>query len=177
MLVVDVKSELAPINRALSGIHAKASAESIAADFDDLAPQTHRHVMSAADFLSYDCATATVSQASLDYFNDWLDAVDAESADAILSLSYVPECIARDGQSKGPPTDGPAYREFLDVLLGELVQQRAATGRRPLERLELWNEPDIPVAPGDPGTGHPLNQVPARTRLYTATVQTHTSRV
>ena len=151
-LVVDVAADVGPINRNLSGIHAKASAESIASDFDDLAPMTHRHVMSAADFLHYDCETATVDEASLDYFNDWLDAVDAEGAEAILSLSYVPECIARDGQPKGPTTDGVAYRQFLDALLDALVTQRQSDGRRPLERFELWNEPDIPVAPGDPGS-------------------------
>ncbi len=153
-VIVDVGTEIGVINRELSGIHAKASAESIAADFDDLAPRTHRHVTSAADFLHYDCETGTIDQGSLDYFHGWLDAVAAEGADAILSLSYVPECIARDGQPKGPTTDETEYRRFLDVLLGELVTARAADGRKPLERFELWNEPDVPIDPGAAGSGH-----------------------
>lgn len=153
-LVVHAGSTVRPINRDLLGIHSKASASSIASSFDDIAPRTHRHVMSAADFMHYDCATSTIDPASLAYFDAWLDAVDAEGAEAILALSYTPECVARDGQPKGPTTDPVVYRQFLDQLLGHLVTARAADGKAPLRRFELWNEPDIPAFDGDPGSGH-----------------------
>jgi hypothetical protein len=153
-LVVNTTSVLRPINRKLSGLHARASAESIANDFGDLAVQTHRHVISLANFLHYDCESKAVDQDSLDYFNSWLDAVDAGGADAILSLSYVPECAARDGQTKGPPVDEVIYREFLNELLSNLVTERAALGKKPLEYLELWNEPDVPINAGALSSGH-----------------------
>jgi len=153
-LVVHAGSVVRPINRDLLGIHSKASAASIASSFDDIAPRTHRHVMSAADFMHYDCATSTIDPSSLAYFDTWLDAVDGEGAEAILALSYTPECVARDGQPKGPTTDPVVYRQFLDQLFGHLVTGRAASGKAPLRRFELWNEPDIPAFDGDAGSGH-----------------------
>lgn len=153
-ITVDVSDHLGPINRDLVGIHGRASAASIGSDYGELRPTTHRHVMSAYDFMSFDCTTKTIAASSLDYFNDWLDAVAAQGAEAILSLSYVPPCYAKDGQPKGPVVDVAGYRAYLDQLFASLVTQRAADGKVPLRRFELWNEPDIPIDPGNPSAGH-----------------------
>jgi hypothetical protein len=155
-VVVDAGAVLRPVNRNLVGIHGRAPAASIATDYGDLAPTSHRHVMSDYDLIDFDCATRTISPATIDYFGSWIDAVTAQGARPILSLSYVPPCFARDGQPKGPPNPGDvgAYRTFLDDLLRALVTDRAAAGKEPLRWLELWNEPDIPIDPGNPNAGH-----------------------
>lgn len=154
VLTVHAGVALRPINYNLIGIHSRDDARTVAAAYDDVAPRTFRHVMSRHDFLHYDCESRTVDRASLDYFDAWLDAVYAEGAEPILSLSYVPECAARDGQPKGPPTDLVVYRQFLDALLRGLVTDRVRAGKRPLSRFELWNEPDIPVEAQAEGSGH-----------------------
>jgi len=153
-LVVDVGRVVRPINQRLIGIHGRDDADAIRSEFDDLDPTTFRHVMSEHDFLAYDCETDELSSDSLDYFDSWLDAVYAEHAVPILSLSYVPRCYARDGQPKGPPSDARGYRRFLDQLLARLVTQRVAAGKAPLRRLELWNEPDLPLFADSPEAGH-----------------------
>ncbi|MBX3287009.1 MAG: hypothetical protein KF703_16800, partial [Actinobacteria bacterium] len=153
-LVVDVGQVVRPINRDLVGIHGRDDAAAIATGYDDLAPTTFRHVMSAHDFVSYDCATDRLAPATLAYFDSWLDAVQAEGADPILALSYVPPCYARGGQPKAPPTDATGYRRFLDQLLDGLVTQRVRQGKEPMRRFELWNEPDIPLYRDAPNSGH-----------------------
>ena len=151
---VSVDAPLRPIDRDLVGVHGRDSAAGIASGFDDISPTTFRHVMSDFDFLDFDCATKTISPASIAYFDSWLDAVYARGARPILSLSYVPPCFARDGQPKGPPTDVAGYRAFLDDLFGALITTRVADGKEPMRWIELWNEPDIPIDPGNPSAGH-----------------------
>jgi hypothetical protein len=138
------------------GIHGRNSAASIASDFEGLGARTFRHVMSDYDFIDFDCDTETISPASIEYFGSWIDAVTAEGARPILSLSYVPPCFARDGQPKGPPNpaDVAGYRAFLDDLLTALVTDRVQAGKEPMRWLELWNEPDIALDPGSTSTGH-----------------------
>ncbi|MFN8019154.1 MAG: hypothetical protein U0P45_13670 [Acidimicrobiales bacterium] len=153
-LVVDVGQVVRPIDRDLVGVHGRDDAERIATAFDDIAPTTFRHVMSDYDFLDFDCTTKTISPASIAYFTSWIDAVTARGARPILSLSYVPPCFARDGQPKGPPTDVAGYRAFLDDLFAALVTDRVKDGKEPMRWFELWNEPDIPIDPGNPSAGH-----------------------
>jgi hypothetical protein len=155
-LVVWSANAIRPVNRDLTGFHVRNSAASIASDFDGLGATSFRHVMSDYDFLDFDCATTTISPASIEYFGSWVDAVTAEGARPILSLSYVPPCFARDGQTKGPPNpaDVSGYRAFLDDLLTGLVTDRVNAGKEPMRWLELWNEPDIALDPGSTSTGH-----------------------
>lgn len=151
---VDTTSIVGPINRGLLGFHGRYDAHTIATAFDAYGPTTQRHVMSDYDFMDYDCSTRTISPASITYFGNWIDAVTAQGARPILSMSYVPPCLARDGQPKGPPADVAGYRDFLDQLFTALVTDRAAAGKEPMRWFELWNEPDIPIDPGNPGSGH-----------------------
>ncbi len=155
-VVVDAGSVLRPVNRDLVGFHGRTAAASIATDYDDLAPTSHRHVMSDHDFIDFDCTTHTIAPATIDYFGSWIDAVTAEGARPILSLSYVPPCFARDGQPKGPPNPAEVdgYRKFLDDLFQALVTDRVAAGEEPMRWFELWNEPDVPIDPGSPSSGH-----------------------
>lgn len=155
-LVVRAANTIRPVNRDLTGFHVRSSAVSIASDFDGLGATSFRHVMSRGNFLDFDCATKTISPASIEYFGSWIEAVTAEGARPILSLSYVPPCFARDGQPKGPPNpaDVSGYRAFLDDLLTGLVTDRVNAGKEPLRWLELWNEPDIALDPGSTSTGH-----------------------
>lgn len=153
-LVVHVDQAIRPINRDLVGVHGRDSAQSVATGFDDINPTTFRHVMSDHDLIDFDCTTKTISPATIDYFSSWIDAVTARGARPILSLSYVPPCFARDGQPKGPPTDVAGYRAFLDDLFAGLITDRVKAGKEPMRWLELWNEPDIPIDPGNPSAGH-----------------------
>jgi hypothetical protein len=155
-LVVRSANTIRPVNRDLSGFHVRNSAASIASDFDGLGATSFRHVMSDYDFLDFDCATKKISPASIEYFGSWIDAVTAEGARPILSLSYVPPCFARNGQPKGPPKPDAIddYRSFLDDLFAGLVTDRVAAGREPMRWFELWNEPDIGLDPGNTSTGH-----------------------
>ena len=153
-IVVDISDVVRPIDRDLVGVHGRDDATRIATAFDDISPTTFRHVMSHYDFLDFDCATDTISPASIDYFTSWIGAVHARGARPILSLSYVPPCFARDGQPKGPPTDVAGYRAFLDDLFAALVTDRVKAGEEPMRWFELWNEPDIPIDPGNPSAGH-----------------------
>ena len=153
-LVVDVGRVVRPVNKDLLGFHGRDTATDLVGTYGDLQPRTVRHVMSQHDFVDFDCAGATLSPATVEYFGSWIEAVDAMGARPILSLSYVPPCYARDGQPKGPVTDTVGYRAFLDQLVDALVVKREAAGDVPLRYFELWNEPDIPLNPGDPSNGH-----------------------
>ncbi len=155
-LVVRSDVVVRPIKRDLVGFHVRNSASSIASDFHGLGAKGFRHVMSDYDFLDFDCATKTISPGSIEYFGSWIEAVTAEGARPILSLSYVPPCFARNGQAKGPPNpaDVSGYRAFLDDLLTGLVTDRVNAGKEPLRWFELWNEPDIALDPGSTSTGH-----------------------
>lgn len=99
-LVVDVGRVVRPVNKDLLGFHGRDTATDLVGTYGDLQPRTVRHVMSQHDFVDFDCAGATLSPATVEYFGSWIEAVDAMGARPILSLSYVPPCYARDGQPK-----------------------------------------------------------------------------
>jgi xylan 1,4-beta-xylosidase len=69
----------------------------------------------------------------------------------IVILSYMPAWLAdtREGdfrdRTKLPPRDREVWRSLVERVATELTAGRRASGRRPVRRFEVWNEPDWPV--------------------------------
>jgi xylan 1,4-beta-xylosidase len=83
--------------------------------------------------------------------NDALDRIVRAGGRPLVILSYMPAWLgdAYEGDfrdpTKLPPRDREVWRSLVERVVTELTAGRAARGRRPVRRFEVWNEPDWPI--------------------------------
>lgn len=149
--VVDVAVPGPVLERRLQGYHTFPQPS----DAGGLDVRMIRGVVSYGDGFRFDCDAMAITPAARERFDAWADAVQAQGAEPMAAISYVPECIARGGNPKAPPTDPAVYAAYLTQVLKMFVSDRIASGREPVTWFEAWNEPDTPLGLADtPAHGH-----------------------
>ena len=150
-LVVDASQIVGQLNRWLNGGHYHDETP----DPNQLAigETFRRRVASSANHMHWDCDTQSFDADTIAEYDDWLDLLQTDGLEPMISLAYVPECLTGWGYPKAPPlpSEAAAYEAYIRSFFHEFVTNRVAAGKKPLQYFEVWNEPD-PELP-QPTTG------------------------